>query len=412
MSSVRRLITATHVLAGPAGQHIHDGAVLLDGDTISAVGPRQQVERQAGQDVTHWDFPGRTVLPGLIDCHVHLALDTSSDPVGSLCTAEDTDLLLAMAGRAQRALDGGVTTVRDLGDRGGLAIRVRDAIARGEIAGPRVQAAAAPLTVPRGHCWFFGGEVSGEAAIRQQVQHNAALGADVIKVMASGGHITANSPAMWESQFTADELRIIVEEAAGAGLPVAAHAHGTEAIVAAVEAGVHTVEHCTWMSASGGPGGDRRDEVAKQMADRGIYACVAQSEHWSTTMASIGPAKAELRFGRLNWLEGLGVPLIAGTDAGLSGTLFDGLPRMLGLYEHLGFPPERIIEIATLTSAEALGLAAVTGRLAPGLAADLIVVDGNPLTDVRALHHLELTIARGKPHHPTAQRSTAQRPKN
>lgn len=122
-------------------------------------------------------------------------------------------------------LSAGVTTVRDLGDRGGLAMKLRD-----RLSGPRVVGSGPPITVPRGHCWFLGGEVDGEDALRQRVRANAAMGADVIKVMASGGQLTPGSPPMWQNQFSVDELRLVVEEATRVGLPVAAHAHGTEAI--------------------------------------------------------------------------------------------------------------------------------------------------------------------------------------
>jgi imidazolonepropionase-like amidohydrolase len=394
---MRQLITAGQVLPGPAGERIEDGAVLLDGDTILAVGPRRELEQA---DIRRRDYPRHTVLPGLVNCHVHLAFDTSLDPVAALLDTDDVDLMLGMAGRAQQALRCGVTTIRDLGDRGGMAIRLRDAIARGELRGPRIFAAGPPLTIPRGHCWFFGGEVSGEAAIRHQVRHNAAQGADVIKVMASGGHMTPNSPAMWEPQFSTDELRIIVQEAAAVGLPVAAHAHGTESIAAAVEAGVDTVEHCTWMSAEGVAGGDRRDDVAKRMAERGIHACLAWSQNWREFIEKVGRERAQRTYGRVRWLDQLGVPLIVGTDAGLPRSMFDGLPTALELYVELGFTPDRVLEMATVTSATALGLSGTTGRLAPGMAADLLVVDGDPLADFSALHRLDLVLARGTAHYP------------
>ncbi|HWE89883.1 MAG TPA: amidohydrolase family protein, partial [Pseudonocardiaceae bacterium] len=262
---MRQLITAAQVLPGPAGERIADGAVLIDGDTIVAVGPRAELERVDGP-VIRRDYPQQTVLPGLINCHVHLAFDAGMRPVEALTEATDDELLPAMADRAGQALRAGVTTVRDLGDRGGLAVRLRDAINAGKFDGPSIVAAGPPLTPPGGHCWFLGGEVADQAAIRRQVRHNAELGAEVIKVMASGGQMTPNSPPMWQTQFTADDLRVVVEEAGALGLPVAAHAHGTDAIAAAVEAGVTTVEHCTWLR-SGGQGYDQRDDIARAMAE-------------------------------------------------------------------------------------------------------------------------------------------------
>jgi imidazolonepropionase-like amidohydrolase len=141
--------------------------------------------------------------------------------------------------------------VRDLGDRGGLAVAFREAINAGELVEPRILAATAPLTPPGGHCWFLGGEVAGAEQFRQRIHHNAAAGADVIKVMVSGGSMTPGGAQMWQPQFSTTELRSVVEEAHRLGLPVAAHAHGTSSIRICVDAGVDTIEHCTWLT---GPG--------------------------------------------------------------------------------------------------------------------------------------------------------------
>src|SRR5436190_24141535 len=119
---MQQLITASQVLVGPAGERVAGGAVLVDGATIAAVGPRAAVEPLAATDARRHHYPHATVLPGLIDCHVHLAFDAGPDPVGAVQCADATDLVLGMAGRAQQLLASGVTTARDLGDRGGLAV--------------------------------------------------------------------------------------------------------------------------------------------------------------------------------------------------------------------------------------------------------------------------------------------------
>lgn len=390
---MQQLITAGLVLTGPAGQHVDDGAVLIDGETITAVGSRAEVEQQVTGAARRLDRPDSTVVPGLINCHVHLCFDTSTDPVGTLVATDDDVLLQDMAVRAQQLLQAGVTTARDLGDRGGLTIQLRDAVIRGATTGPRLLVAGAPLTPPGGHCWFLGGEVDGTDAIRAQVRHNARRGADVIKVMASGGQLTPDSPAMWEAQFSTEQLRVVVEEAAVAGLPVAAHAHGTEAIGSAVAAGVTTIEHCTWM----GPDGiDRRADIAADMAARGIYACAASSRNWRILVEKAGPEQAEQIYGRLPWLAELGVPLITGTDAGLPNSVFNDFVGALELYEYLGFTPSRILEMATVTSAAALGLAGHVGEIRAGYSADLLVVQGDPRVGLDALRNRQLVLTRGR----------------
>ncbi|MFJ7218911.1 amidohydrolase family protein [Amycolatopsis sp. NPDC098790] len=384
----QQLLIADQVLPGPASDRIHDGAVLFQDGIILAVGPRAAVEGIASPTAERQAFPGGTILPGLINCHVHLVFDAGPDPVQA---AADTTQI-EMAARAERLLRSGVTTIRDLGDRDGLAIQFRDQ----HVLGPRVVASGPPITVPDGHCWFLGGAADGETELRARVRHNAELGADVIKVMASGGQITPNSPSMWDSQFTERELAVIVDEAAKAGLPVAAHAHGSDAIAAAAEAGVATIEHCTWLRAGGG-GYDLRDDVAEKIAERGIFACVAWPSDWRGFMSRFGAARADLITARFEWMANHGIRMIPGTDAGATNSSFDDYAGALQLYEHLGFDRGHVIEMATTTSAEALGLGGTTGQLTPGLSADLLVTRGDPLSRLANLGQLQLVLFRGRP---------------
>ncbi len=391
------LISAGQVLAGPAGDRIVDGAVLVADEKIVAIGRRDEVAARAGQDTRVLDFPGATVLPGLIDCHVHLAFDASAQPIEAMQERDEFSLLLGMAGRAQQLLDTGVTTTRDLGDRDGLAVRLREAIAQGSLAGPRILSATAPLTVRGGHCWFLGGEVADEAEIRTTVRRNARNGADLIKVMATGGGMTKGGPATWEPQFSSAELRIVVEEAAEVGLRVAVHAHGTEGIANAVAAGVHTIEHCSWLAKDGF---DVRPELAEEIAAKGIFVCPGASPNWRMLPKAFGEERAAAMFARLTWMADLGVRLIAGTDAGVPRAVFNDFVSSLEFFSHLGFPPERVIEMTTVDAAEALGIAEETGRLAPGHTADLLVVDSDPLHDIAALRDLRLVLAAGRAHLP------------
>jgi imidazolonepropionase-like amidohydrolase len=386
---VDTVITARQVLVRP-GSPITDGAVLVRDDKLVAVGEREDVLRQAPPDAVRHDFATSTLLPGLFNCHVHLAFDAEPDPVARITSA---DPIGGGLGRARELLRSGVTTVRDLGDGGHLAIGVRQRMA-GEPA-PRILSAATPLTVPGGHCHFFGGETASDAEIAALIDANAEAGADVIKVMASGGQITPGGADMWESQFDVRQLAFIVERAAEHGLRVAAHSHGADAIEACVDAGVATIEHCTWMVGRGQI--DLREPVAKRMAERGIAACSTSSSNWRRMVERIGEELAQRIYGRLPWLESHGVRLIAGTDAGLTGSVFDDPAGALELYEWLGFPRTRILEIATCDSADVLGLGDVTGRLAPGYAADLLVVDGDPLTDLAALSKVQYVMAQGVP---------------
>ncbi|MEV0322920.1 amidohydrolase family protein [Streptomyces sp. NPDC050658] len=386
------LITAGRVLTGPKGEHVTDGAVLTDGSAIVAAGPRGAVEPMAPAGARRLALPDTTVLPGLIDAHVHLVFDASKDPVAVLDAHDDGTLMTAMEERARQFLHSGVTTVRDLGDRDRITLRLRAAIAAGSVPGPRVLAATTPITSKGGHCWFLGGEVEGEDEIRALVRRNVELGADVIKVMATGGGLTHGGPAAWQAQFGAPEIRAVVREAHGAGLPVAAHGHGTAGIVAAVMAGVDTIEHCTWMNRKGI---GLREDVLDAIVDKGIRICPTVSPDWRMLPMFFGAERAKAMFDQVRTMAEHGARLIAGTDAGVQRAGCDGLAQSLGFYQHLGLAPDRVLDMATTEAADALGIADHVGRLAAGYRADIVAVGGDPLKDVAALEDVRMVMANG-----------------
>ncbi|MFF7166839.1 amidohydrolase family protein [Streptomyces sp. NPDC008086] len=387
------LITADRVLTG-SGAYLEDGAVLVDGDRIAAVGPRAQFAGHSDAPGAQLSFPGATVVPGLIDAHVHLVFDGGAEPLAAFNASSDEQLLRDMRRRAEQLLSSGVTTVRDLGDRNGLALRLQEEISRGVTTGPRIVSAGTPATTPGGHCHFLGGEVSGEAAIRDLVRRNLAAGAGLIKVMASGGGLTKDGPPSWQSQFSADELRALVDEAHRAGAPVAAHAHGADGIEAVVDAGVDTIEHCTWMTKDSF---GLRQDVLKKIIERGIAVCPAVSPHWQMVARHFGEERTQVLFGQVRQMAEAGVRLIAGTDAGVQRTGFDGsLAGALPFYAHVGMPTDKILDMATAQAADALGLGGSVGRIKSGLRADLLVVGGDPLADLGALREIRAVITAGR----------------
>ncbi|MEU6214054.1 amidohydrolase family protein [Streptomyces sp. NPDC047023] len=383
------LITAGRLLTGDT--EITDGALLLEGEAIVAAGPRALVEAQAKTGVRRMEFSRSTIMPGLIDAHVHLVFDGSADPVDRMRRASDERLLAGMRKHAVRLLTTGVTTVRDLGDRNGVALRLADEIAKGFTAGPRIVSSGTPLTAPGGHGWYLGGEVTGPEAACALVERNVAAGARVIKVMAGGGH-TQSRTAAWQSQFGARELSVIVKEAHAARVKVAAHAHGAQAIADAVRAGVDTLEHCRWTTVDGF---DLRLDVLDRIVKRGIHVCPAIDPEWQTLPQTLGTRRATALLEQVGKMAEAGVKLIAGTDAGTHGVEFGGLAESLGVYEYLGLPPQRILAMATTEAAAALGIADHVGRLAPGYTADLLVLDDNPLTDLSALSRPHTVVTRG-----------------
>jgi len=379
-----------------------DGAVVLGDRTVDWAGPAAALPAEY-LSLPRTDYPGSTILPGLIDSHVHLAFDGGPNPAARMRAETDEQQLMLMLHSARQLLGVGVTTARDLGGRGYLAVAVRDAIAAGLARGPRLVVAAAPVTVTGGHCWFMGGEADSEEDLRRLVRTHHKHGADLIKVMSTGGFMTDGS-APWYAQFTTAQLAVIVEEAARVDKPVAAHAHGIEGIRRAVEAGVTTIEHCSFVTETN----ERRftEALAARIAERGMFVC--------PTVSGSAPYVAQLTGvevgAYVKAMHDMGVRIIAGTDAGVDNNPHHQYVGGLEYLVTLGFQPAQVLAMATTEAAAALGLGAVIGRLAPGYDADLIVVPGDPQADISVLRELRRVIARGRDYVPDSGRFDVSAP--
>ena len=402
---MKTVISAGTVVPEPATALV-DSAVVVDAGVVVEVGPSEDL-RARHREAHVLEHPTGVVVPGLINAHVHLAFDESGDIAAVDEQDDDVALVLAMAGRAQRLLRRGTTTVRDLGDRGALAVRLRDATVAGAVVGPRVLSAGSPLTPPGGHCWFLGGEVdpADHGALRAAVDRQVEAGADLVKVMASGGGTTRGGAAMWQPQFGLDQLVTVVDQARRRGVPVAAHAHDLDSIEAAVRAGVSTIEHCTWMS--GGmqefAGRERAQPIVDAMVEQDIAVCHAHPNRWEFFNMVHGEADADELMGKIRWLADCGVRLVHGTDAGLA--RFDDSTEALVRLADWGFSGAELLAMATTDAAAGLGLTD-TGRLEPGRRADLLVLERDPRSDITALRAPRLVLAGGVVVHPEAAAST------
>jgi len=402
-----QLLTADRVITGACRDVIDGGAVLVDGSRILAVGPAAQLRARpeaAGAGVR--DLPGHSLMPGLIDCHVHLGFDASEAPIDHMIAASDDDLLAEMLRNARRLLAAGVTTARELGARGLLDLKVQEAVEEWNAPGPRLLVSNQPITVTGGHCWFMGCERDDRDGLCRAVREHHNAGAQVIKVMATGGFMTAG-PAPWDAQFGLDELRVVVDEAHALGKRVAAHAHGLAGIRNSVAAGVDTIEHCSWAAETGE---NFDEEVAAAIVDKGIFVCPTTNVHAlrpRPRRVSLGGHRVpenllQRRRERLGRLRQMGVRLVAGTDAGINLVPHDAYVAGLQALEASGMPAEEVIECATSRAAQACGLEAVTGTLEPGKDADLLAVPGDPVADLSVLYHPAMVMTRGRVYDPAA----------
>jgi imidazolonepropionase-like amidohydrolase len=388
----RRLtaIRAAWLFDGTDPHLLPDPTVVVDGRTIVSVG--SSVPPPEGAEVV--DLAGATLLPGLVDGHVHLVFDSSDDPVSALAGRDDAGAFAAMTSFARTAARGGVTTVRDLGDRGYLALGLRGAAAS-DPSLPEILAAGPPITTPGGHCHFLGEGAAGVEGVRAAVRAHAERGVDVIKIMASGGAMTPGSrPEL--PQYGPAELRTAVEEAHRNGLPITAHAHATRAIVDGLAAGIGSFEHLTFITADGVD--PIPDEVLGALADRGVT--VGMTFGLAPVPGAAPPpamlARMPALLANARRLYQAGVMMIAGTDAGIAPIKPpDAVRWTIPQFQQLGMTVAEALTACTARAATALGLGHRKGRLRPGYDADILAVDGDPLSDPAALHAIRAVYLRG-----------------
>jgi imidazolonepropionase-like amidohydrolase len=371
--------------------------VVLQGSRIATVGPDTRVKIPKGAKVIEGN--GKALLPGLIDCHIHYCLDASPDAIRSLQQDDPTVTAIKAATHAQATLDGGITTVRDVGSRDHISISVSRAIRAGIIPGPRTLNAGLAVCMTGGHAWFIGRQADGPDEVIKAVREQIRAGADVIKFIATGGVLTPGvSPGA--TQLTPEELRAGVEEATRAGRRVAAHAHGAEGMKNAIRAGVHSIEHGTLLddeaidlflthgtflvpTLSAIQSGCEMGR-AHGMPDDAVRKCAVLGEEQKKTFRKALKA---------------GVRIAMGTDAGTPfnphGRNAQELRRMVAF----GMTPMQAIEAATHSAATLLGLEHEIGTIETGKEADLLLVNGNPLDDIALLEeptNVEWVIQGGK----------------
>lgn len=398
-------VRATRLFDGVNATLMQRPMLLIERGVIVAV-EFGALEPPAGAEII--DLGDSTLLPGLIDVHVHLGFDAGADPVARMRADDDATLLLRMAAHARRMLATGITTARDLGDRGYLGVRLRDwyraglqarlggasdadALA-GEL-GPELVVAGPPVTITGGHCFFMGGEADGELEVRRGVRARVKAGVDVIKVMATGGHMTAGTNPL-APQYSVAELAAAVEEAHRLGRLLTAHAHGAAGISRAVEAGVDGIEHCSFQV----EGGVRCDQsVVDRIAAQRIAVCPTTGPTWERPAAPELEARRNDRLACLARLHRAGALIVAGTDAGISGVPHDSLPAGIRVLTRAGLSNAEALTAATSRAAAACGLATRKGALKAGYDADVLAVQGDPLADLHGLEQVRAVFRAGLP---------------
>jgi imidazolonepropionase-like amidohydrolase len=390
------LITARRLFDGGGESIVEDPLIqVLDGQIVEVT------QRRASTDDSELvDLGDVTLLPGLIDVHQHLAFDASEDPVSRLIEDDDATLLLRMRVAALRAVAGGVTTIRDLGDRNYVSLTLRDWFRAGAEVGPEILASGPPITVTRGHCWFLGGEADGVDGIGRAVRDRSSRGVDVIKIMATGGNMTP-TVGPHESQYTVDEIRAATTAAHDAGLPIAAHAHGGQGVADAMAAGVDSIEHCTFFTADGV---EADPEVIAELGRRRAVVSItgARLPGGATPFPAIAKRMQAIMTNHAA-LHRAGARIVCGTDAGVTTSKpHDVLRYGVSSFPTIGMTNAEALRANTSVAADACGVAHRKGTIAVGKDADLLAVAGNPLDDISCIEQVRAVFVKGNPIHRTA----------
>jgi imidazolonepropionase-like amidohydrolase len=402
---MRTLIADVRLIDGVAAAAREHVDVLVDGDRITAIEPHGRGRPDGdpadadGRPAARIDGAGRTLLPGLIDAHTHYTFDPTEGSIGVIARRSDAEIVLAAAGSAARALRAGVTTARGAGSIRNLEVALRDAIAAGIVPGPRLIAAGTAVGITGGHGYQFGLEADGPAAFVTATRRVVRDGADVVKVVASeaamltttglaGSRMVHGAP-----ELTLDELRAVVETATELGVKVMSHAQDAESVRRSAQSGVASVEHA-WLA--------DRPAIEALAASGAFLVPTLVVTDVNRTLGGLTPVQRERqdlierrqRASTETAIE-LGVPLATGTDTGEVGVTADMVWREIALIHAHGATPMAAIQAATSGAARLLGIDTDLGTVEAGKLADLVLVEGDPLTDLARLASPSLVIQAG-----------------
>ncbi len=387
-----------------AGTVRENQAILIEGDKVKQSGPVAEITKNLAPAVRVIDLGNATVVPGLIDCHTHVT-GQPENYYEDIFRKSPIDVATTSHVFARRTLLAGFTTVRNVGAQEFTDIALRRAIDTGKIPGPRMLCSAVALGSTGGHADLNGfspyldfkqvapGVANGPEQIREAVRRNVKYGADWIKILASAG-VLSEEEAVGAPQYSQEEMKAAVDEAALWGRKVAAHAHGTEAIKMAVRAGVASIEHGSLID----------DEGIRLMKERGTWlvADIYNDDYILAEYTRLGyPQKIidkERLVGRLqreNFRKAFqaGVKCAFGTDAGVYPHGWNA--KQLAKMVEWGMTPMQAIQSATTSAADLIGWKNKVGQLAPGYFADLVAVKGDPLKEINVLEKIDFVMKGG-----------------
>ena len=397
------LLKANKLIDGSVSPPLESAALLIEGTSILAVGRQGDTLAPASTDVEEIDYGEATILPGLVDAHTHLIAPGNGTWGEDLAEDGDDIMLMRAAKNARTFLHSGVTTLRDNGAKNLVTFSLRDSIARGFTPGPRLNICGRPITITGGHMWYFGSEVDGPDAVRAEVRKLIKEGADYIKIVASGGSTKTSYRNL--PSYTVEELKAITDEAKKFYKLTAAHCACSQSIENCLDAGVDMIIHCDFRNA------DDTYSFREDLVERIVKADAWVNPTLYTTKASIlvleekqrehglspaemiqlegGKRRLDIHSEATRRMMDMGAKVIAGSDSPWGNYPAGGFVHEMELLKDAGMSNSQAIVAGTSAAAESIGLGAVAGQLKPGVPADVLVVDGDPLADLGALWNVK-----------------------
>ncbi len=411
-ASTTTVIKARAVIDGTGAKPLENAVVIVEGSTIRAVDRQSRITLPEGPHVQVMDFPEGYLLPGLIDSHTHVMFGVRGVPYEEVLERDSDEIMLLRATKnVLTHLKAGVTTMRENGARNRIAIHLREGAQRGYVTAPRLLVCGRPVTMTGGHFYWCNQEADGIDGVRNAVRQLVKEGVDHIKIMASGGGTAGTDNR--RPYYSVEELRAIVDEAHNLGKRATAHCMATKSISNALDAGVDMIEHAGFIE----PDGSLKfyPEIAERIAQDGVYLSPTiqitfrtfeevQEKHRLGILKpddkrygfTLDGMKAMLEkrvefLGRM-WKE-WDIPVVSGTDAI---QMFGDYCLGLELMAEAGMSNMDVIKASTSVDAKALGIDHIVGTVEPGKEADLIVVDQDPLKDIKALRRMTMVMRAGE----------------
>ncbi|ACB86269.1 metal-dependent hydrolase family protein [Natranaerobius thermophilus] len=394
MKAIKALTNVT-IIDGTGKEPVPNGVVVINEQgEIHSWGEMDEIDIPSDAEIR--DYQGKTLMPGIVDTHVHFCFEPCADPFSVLTKESDARTGLKAASYALKTLLSGVTTVRDMGGKNYVDLDLRDSIHEGKHLGPRMFASGKILTMTGGHGWAIGEEIDGESEARKGARKQLKKGADLLKIMATGGVMTEGvEPG--SPQLTKEEIKAAVEEAHKGGKKTATHAQGIRGIKNAIEAGIDSVEHGIFLD----------NDIIETMVEQEVYLVPTLSApYWISEKGreagipehAVKKSDAIIEDHVSNFKKAYeaGVNIALGTDAGTPFNEHGKNSFELELMVKHGMDPLEAIKTATYMGAELLGISDKVGQIAPGLYADLLIIDGDPVADIEDIEKIHSIYKMGR----------------